>query len=123
MTKSYIIDAFETMYDWYDGPLSYTFYYQNDDQLYYGHLIDVEDEDNTYIHWIIPVDESTIQEAEENKIDLRTLLMSSSTVMFLRDFDSLEQVSLADAFKRYRDVLPRPNIFLTDKEDFAGFLE
>ena len=118
-----MIDAFETMYDWYDGPLSYTFYYQNDDQLYYGHLIDVEDEDKTYVHWIIPVNELTIQEAEENKIDLRTLLTSSSTVMFSRDFDNPEQVSLADALKRYRDVLPRKNTFLTDKEEFAGFLK
>ena len=117
-----MIDAVETMYDWYDGPLSYTFYYQNDDQLYYSHLIDV-DEGESYVHWIIPVNELTIQEAEDNKIDLRTLLTSSSTVGLSRDFDKPEHLSLVDALKHYDDVLPRPNTFLTDKEEFAGFLK
>lgn len=66
-------NEYVSIYDYYDGPLNFTFTKKGSNQLYYAHLIDVTNDSDIFL--IVAVSEKRMKEAEKCTIDLRTLML------------------------------------------------
>lgn len=87
------------VYHYYDRPLAFTF--EENEKLFYSHLIDYEDKLDIY--WTIQVTKDTINEAESGGMDMLTLLTEPEfdEVVLIKGDNSKIHLPLSEALERY----------------------
>lgn len=109
------IEIIET-YDYYDGPLNFTFNFDKSEKLYYAHYI--VDLDRVRVFWVVEVSKERMRDAEQGKVDLRTLLTEpeKEEVHFFTGNGLIIKFSVeaADIVFPIEEFLVKPNVYLMD---------
>lgn len=108
---------FKTIYNFYDHPLNFTFTTNEGRDLFYAHLIDV-DENGMDAYWVIPTTEQRVKDAEGQVIDLRTFMTLPGfveEVLITTGDGERVALDLETATLLYEDLLPNAGSYLLDE--------